>query len=204
MATNGRKRYFHIDENASNEQIYALLDDVERADEDSIDNLMNDSDTEFRADEEITQAASTQNTSLTTAETNLHVVPSDNLSKKKEKNKKEELWKWTKKVKVTKQEECHLMPEVQPNLNETISPIGIFSLMTGLEELLELIVEQSNAIIRNLEILQNLHFADNRKDDKTDKALKMKPVTDHLNSKFSEVLSNDSEQSIDEHMVSTW
>ena len=28
MATNGRKRYFHIDENAS-EQIYALLDDVE-------------------------------------------------------------------------------------------------------------------------------------------------------------------------------
>ena len=200
MATNGRKRYFHIDENASNEQIYALLDDVERADEDNIDNLMNDSDTEFRADEEITQAASTQNTSLTTAEANLHVVPSDNLSKKKEKNKKEELWKWTKKVKVTKQEECHLVPEVQPNLNETISPIGIFSLMTGLEELLELIVEQSNAIIRNLEILQNLHFADNRKDDKTDKALKMKPVTDHLNSKFSEVLSNDSEQSIDEHM----
>ena len=29
----------------------------------------------------------------------------------------------------------------------------------------------------------------------------MKPVTDQLNSKFSEVLSNDSEQSIDEHMV---
>ena len=201
MATNGRKRYFHIDENASNEQIYALLDDVERADEDNIDNLMNDSDTEFRADEEITQAASTQNTSLTTAEANLHVVPSDNLSKKKEKNKKEELWKWTKKVKVTKQEECHLVPEVQPNLNETISPIGIFSLMTGLEELLELIVEQSNAIIRNLEILQNLHFADNRKDDKTDKVFKMRPVIDHLNLKFYEVLSNDSEQSIDEHMV---
>ena len=28
----------------------------------------------------------------------------------------------------------------------------------------------------------------------------MRPVIDHLNSKFSEVLSNDSEQSIDEHM----
>ena len=38
MATNGRKRYFHIDENASSEQIYALLDDVESADEDDIDN----------------------------------------------------------------------------------------------------------------------------------------------------------------------
>ena len=29
----------------------------------------------------------------------------------------------------------------------------------------------------------------------------MRPVIDHLNSKFFEVLSNGSEQSIDEHMV---
>ena len=147
------------------------------------------------------------------------------------------------------------MPEIQPNLNETVSPIEIFSLVTGLEELLELIVEQSNlyahqngrnftvtkeelkaflvinfvmannklptiaeywrvdnligcdgiqnTMIRNCfcKILQNLHFTDNRKDDKTDKTFNMKPVIDHLNSKFSEVLSNDSEQSIDEHMV---
>ena len=39
MAINGRKRYFHIDENASSEQIYALLDDVESADEDDKYNL---------------------------------------------------------------------------------------------------------------------------------------------------------------------
>ena len=84
MATNGRKRYFNIDENASTEQIYALLDDVESADEDYIDNLMNDSDTEFIT--EITQAAILQNISLTTSEANLHIVPSDNQSKKKEKN----------------------------------------------------------------------------------------------------------------------
>ena len=56
---------------------------------------MNDSDTELI---EITQAASTQDTSLTTPEANLHVVPSDNQSEKK-KNKKEELRKWTKKSK---------------------------------------------------------------------------------------------------------
>ena len=89
MATNGRKRYFHIDENASSEQIYALLDVVGSADKDDIDNLMNDSDTEFIAEEEITQAASTQDTSLTTPEANLHVVPSDNqLKRKKRTNKK--------------------------------------------------------------------------------------------------------------------
>ena len=76
VATNGRKRYFNIDENASTEQIYALLDDVESPDEDYIDNLMNDSDTEFIT--EITQAAILQNISLTTPESNLHIVPSDN------------------------------------------------------------------------------------------------------------------------------
>ena len=59
MSTNTGKRYFHIDENASNEQICAVLDNVESAHEDEIGNLMNDSDTEFIAEEDITQAAST-------------------------------------------------------------------------------------------------------------------------------------------------
>ena len=37
-------------------------------------------------------------------------------------------------------------------------------------------------MIRSLfcEILQDLHFADNRKDDKTEKAFKIKAVIDHL------------------------
>ena len=61
---------------------------MQSADEDDIDNIMNDSDTEFIAEEEITQAASTQDTSLTTPEGNLYVVPSDNQSTKKEQQKK--------------------------------------------------------------------------------------------------------------------
>ena len=78
MSTNSGKRYFHIDENASNEQICAVLDNVESAHEDEIGNLMNDSDTEFIAEEDITQAASTKDTSLTIPEANLRVVPSNN------------------------------------------------------------------------------------------------------------------------------
>ena len=89
--TNDRKRYFHIDENASSEQIYALLNDVESAGKDDIDNLMNNSDIKFLVEENVIQAASTQDTPLTTPEANLRVVPSDNQSKKKENNKKEEL-----------------------------------------------------------------------------------------------------------------
>ena len=94
--------------------------------------------------EEITQAAGTQQTSLTTPEVNLHVVPSDNQSKEKENNKKQELWNWNKNVKVTRQEECHLFPEIHPNISKTVSPMEIFSLVTGLKELLELRVEQAN------------------------------------------------------------
>ena len=71
MVTHGRKRYFHIDENSGSEQIYSLLDDVESEDNNDIDNLMNDSDNEFIAEEEIAQAASTQDTSLTIPEANL-------------------------------------------------------------------------------------------------------------------------------------
>ena len=110
------------------------------ADEDDIENLMNDSDTEFIVEEEITQVTSTSETSLTTPEANLPIVPSGNHSKKKE-NKKEELWKWTKKVKVTKPAECHLVSKMQPNLNETVSPTEIFSLVTSIKELLELMAE---------------------------------------------------------------
>ena len=99
MVSNNRKRYFYIGKNASSEHIFALLDNVERADEDEIDNLMNDADIEFIAEEEITQAVSTQDTSLTTPEANLHVT----ISHRKKKITKKELWKWTKKVKVTKQ-----------------------------------------------------------------------------------------------------
>ena len=62
MATNSSKRYFHIGKNASSEQISALLDDVESADEDEIDNLVNDSETEFITEQEITQAAISRRT----------------------------------------------------------------------------------------------------------------------------------------------
>ena len=81
---------------------------------------------------------------MTTPEAKLHVASSDNQSKKKENNKKEELLEWTKKIKFNKKGECQLVPEVQLNSNENVSPIEIYSVVTGLKEQLELIVKQSN------------------------------------------------------------
>lgn len=50
---NARKRSFEIDENVSSGEIYALMDDVDSANELDIDNFMNDSDTEYIGEEEI-------------------------------------------------------------------------------------------------------------------------------------------------------
>ena len=52
------------------------------------------------------------------------------------------------------------------------------------------------------EILQNIHFADNSKSNKeSDKGSKIRPLIDHFNKVFPEAMSDDSEQTIDEHMM---
>ena len=55
------RKIFILTKTLIGKKIHALLDNVESADENDIDNLMNDSDTEFIPEEEITQ-----DTSLTT------------------------------------------------------------------------------------------------------------------------------------------
>ena len=66
MEPKGRKKYFNIDEKICSEQIYALLDNVYSYNEEEIDDLINNSGTEFIADEEILPANNTLDTSLTT------------------------------------------------------------------------------------------------------------------------------------------
>ena len=59
---------------------------------------------------------------------------------------------------------------------------------------------------RFLEILQNLHFADNlqklppKESESFDRAWKLRPFSDHLLKPFQEALLPESHQSIDEHM----
>ena len=49
-------------------------------------------------------------------------------------------------------------------------------------------------------VLQNNHFAGNRKQDKTDKCHKIR-IIDHLNASFETIFSNRPEQCIDEYMT---
>ena len=107
---------------------------------------MNDSDTEFIADEEILPGNNIVDTSLTTPEANIHVVRDNEESKKSDKKKDEQPWKWTKKTKkaeANKQEPCALVPEIQVELNKIVSPMEIFELVTGLKELIDLNIVQN-------------------------------------------------------------
>ena len=70
----GIKTYFNIDENISSEQIDALLDNINSDNQEEIYISINDSDAEFIADEEILPTNNTLNTSLISAEANIHVV----------------------------------------------------------------------------------------------------------------------------------
>ena len=53
------------------------------------------------------------------------------------------------------------------------------------------------------EILLRLHFADNAKQDKTDKGYMTRPMIYHLNESPQAVFSNKPDQSIDEHMTNS-
>ena len=73
MNTNS-ERHFDIDSDASTGQVFTLLDAVQSNNEDEIDELMNDFDTEFIAPEEIELTDNQGNLSAVTLETNVHVV----------------------------------------------------------------------------------------------------------------------------------
>ena len=71
---NNRKRHFDIDSDASTGQVFTLLDAVQSNNEDEIDELMNDFDTEFIAPEEIKLTDNQGNVSALTLEANVHIV----------------------------------------------------------------------------------------------------------------------------------
>ena len=71
---NNQKRPFHIDSDASTDQVFTLLDAVQSDNKDEINKLMNDFDTECRAPEEIELTDNPGNVSASILEVNIHVV----------------------------------------------------------------------------------------------------------------------------------
>ena len=71
---NNQKIYFHLDSGASTDQIFALLDTVQSDNEDEINELMNDFDTEFIAPEEIELTDNPDSASVLISEAKVYVV----------------------------------------------------------------------------------------------------------------------------------
>ena len=83
---NKRKKYINISKSSSE----AMLDEVESDLEKDIDQLVNDSDTEFVADEDLPECLpQSSNNNVLTPEANIHILPEamskEKLSKKEEK-----------------------------------------------------------------------------------------------------------------------
>ena len=68
------------------------------------------------------------------------------------------------------------------------------------------LIQKAMTRARFLEILQNIHFADNHKElppkksEEYHRAWKLRPLFDHLGKHFQDMLQPEAHQSIDEHM----
>ena len=83
---NNRKKYVQINNHTSSDQMFALLDKVQSDKEEDIEELMNDSDTEFFAnDEDIENVVpNSDNADISTPEASIHIV----IDNEKEQGKK--------------------------------------------------------------------------------------------------------------------
>ena len=255
---NKRKNYIHIDSATSSDEIFAILDSIHIDGEDEIDELMNDSDTEFIVEEEISSNLNgndTENTNILTPDANVHVVKDGGTDDEENSRPKDDTIKWGKSENPNVRQECSLEGEICHQLRENVSPVEIFEKVVSLDILVELLVSESNLYaqqngrnfitnseemkafirvnyimavnklpnismcwnyehfigntgIQNVfmrtrfqEILQNIHFADNSKNDSSDKGYKIRPIIEHLNKSFQNSYSDEPEQSIDEHMT---
>ena len=146
---NNRKKYVRINNHTSSDQIFALLaDNVQSDEEEYIVELMNDSDTEFFAnDEDIDDIApDSGNADFLTAEASIHIVK-DN-EKEQEKNSKSKLeevqFQWRRNIAPNIREECNFVGEVYHQLKESASPLEVYEKVVNLDVLIELLVTQSN------------------------------------------------------------
>ena len=222
MERKPRKKYFYLDPTIE-DCAFALLDNVDSEDESYLSDVMNDSDTEFIAEEGLEIDTTSASNKPLVPEANVHIETPEKPVKRKA-NEKAKIINWSStNNKQNNREQCELVREVQHQFDGELTPFKIFNKVCDLDNLLKIITEQSNlyaaqngrvyatnyeemkaflginfmmainklpqinyywdadsyvandgikstmARTQFREMLRNLHFADNSKDDKTDK-----------------------------------
>lgn len=233
----------------TSDEVFALLHQVDSEDEEDVDNLMNDRDTEFVRTDDCDDLG--PNNQL---EGGVAAVVHQESETEDEPIDKPLQFKWRNRRKLIQTSECAYDGRVLLQIDENESCFDVFKKVTDLDVLLDLLVEESIKyaqqngreftidkeemtaflginfimsinILPNLEsywctdeaignsriqkvmtrarfreILQNLHFSDNEKQDKEDRATKVRVILNHFNQCFQAARQNTSCQSIDEHM----
>ena len=161
-----QKKYVQINNHTSSDQIFALLDNVQSDEEEDIEELMNDSDTEFFAnDEDIENIISdSDNADILTPEASIHIVKDNEEEQgKNSKSKLEEVqFQWRRNIAPNIREECNLGGEVCHQLKENALPLEVYEKAVNLDVLIELLATQSNLYSQQ----NGRHFITNPKEMK--------------------------------------
>ena len=163
---NNRKKYVQINNHASTDHIFTLLDNVESDEEEDIEELMTDSDTEFYANDKDIEniVPDSDNADILTPEASINFVK-DN-EKEQGKNSKSQIeevqFQWRRNVAPNIREECNLVGEVCNELKVSTSLLGVYAKFVNLNVLIELFVIQSNLYSQH----NGCHFTTNSEEMK--------------------------------------
>ena len=109
---------------------------------------MNNSGTEFFANYEDIEniVPDSDNADILTPEASIHIAKdNENEQGKNLKNKLDEIqFQWRPKIALNITEECNLVGEVYHQLKENTSPLDVYEKVVNLDDLIELLVTQSN------------------------------------------------------------
>ena len=146
MERNSRKKYIHVDRGTGSHEIFAMLDKIESETESDTENLLEDSDTEYIAEEPIPDNKE-ESYQLLTPEATVHVegefLDIDETSAKKHKKKVAEL-KWKRTSKFGKAIKYILKANVLLDTPENANPLLIFERNSNLNEIVKHVYDQTN------------------------------------------------------------
>ena len=163
--TSNKKIYIPIS-SLSSDEIYALLDSIESVEEEDIENLMNDSDTEFvdrsvvenkdsdmHVDEEPETTSNDAHSNLIPTHLPIQAVVRQGVPEEESNDdeplitlakQKEPVWKWRKRFAKTPLQPCSLKEEGVVNMQtETVTPFEAFSKCIGFPGLLSMMKIES-------------------------------------------------------------
>lgn len=146
MEKENRKTYVKIDRETGSDEIFAMLDQIESETESDVENLLEDSDTEYIAEEDVPDE-NVESHEVLVPEATVHVIgESNNEEEPPSKKLKKKIFKmnWNRKPNFVKTSKCRLEENIILDIPENATPIDIFEKTTNLDVLVDLITEQTN------------------------------------------------------------